>query len=129
MKSAIRRVGSAISRTAEAVRTEPIFKKTGDRNINNLWTGYEYGAKGKAIVGIGLLGGGSILVPTAPARAAAAERRESVAWQSENQDIESMISTRGDMQGYKAHGGIDPMLQSSGDLVFAMHKTRHGGQF
>jgi hypothetical protein len=110
---------------------EPIFKKDPEgRNINNLWTGYGYGGKGRAIATVGLLGGGTVI---------AANMRDTQNFanghfadeQSEQLDVESLQATRADGLGYQAQlgAGASNSLTTSGDLVFAMHKTRHSGQF
>ncbi len=97
---------------------EPLFKKDPQgRNMNNLWTGYGYGGKGRALATIGLLGGGSIM----------ASRDTNTPMESDMLDVESLPSTRGDYQGYEAQVGANSGLTPSGDLVFAMHKTRHTG--
>ncbi len=97
---------------------EPLFKKDPQGpNMNNLWTGYGYGGKGRALATIGLLGGGTIM----------ASKNISVPAESEMQDVESLPSTRGDYQGYEAQLSENSGLAPSGDLVFAMHKTRHSG--
>lgn len=107
---------------------EPIFKKDPEgRNINNLYTGYGYGGKGKAIATVSLLGGGT-LVAANPRGYQGFYNGDFVDQQSEELDVESLQSTRADGQGYQAQIGSSDMLRTSGDLVFAMHKTRHSGQ-
>lgn len=110
---------------------EPIFMKDPEgRNINNLFTGYGYGGKGRAIATVGLLGGGSIVAAN-PRDFQGLMNGDYIDAQSQELDVESMQSTRGDSMGYQAQVGASAanMLNASGDLVFAMHKTRHGGQF
>jgi lipoprotein-anchoring transpeptidase ErfK/SrfK len=109
---------------------EPIFKKDpAGRNINNLYTGYGYGGKGRAIATVSLLGGGT-LVASNPKGYQGLYNGDFVDEQSAELDVESLQSTRGDAQGYQTPLGesASEMMRSSGDLVFAMHKTRHSGQ-
>lgn len=110
---------------------EPIFMKDPEgRNINNLFTGYGYGGKGRAIATVGLLGGGTI-VASNPRDYQNFYNGGFTDEQSEQLDVESLQSTRADGQGYQAQLGLGASntLTTSGDLVFAMHKTRHSGQF
>lgn len=110
---------------------DPFFVKDTEegRNINNLWSGYKLGGKGKLLVTGSLLGGGSIIASNPQNYQDSYNLKYGVEAQSEMQDVESLISTRGDGQGYVAQHADTPDLSSSGDLVFAMHKTRHTGQF
>lgn len=112
---------------------QPIFKKDTEegRNINNLYTGYKLGGKGNLLVTGSLLGGGAIYATNPNAVNRTVMNGQNAKFQSEEQDIESMQSTRADGQGYKASIGAAALesLSASGDLVFAMHKTRHSGQF
>ena len=99
---------------------EPLFKKTGRRGINNLWSGYEFGGRAKFLASAGLLGSGGYYIETQP-------RKSMVQAQQQYQDIQSLPGTQGDMQGYEAYPAISvPGLEATGDLVFALHKTRHG---
>jgi hypothetical protein len=110
--------------------SEPLFKKDPEgRNLNNLWTGKTYGGKGRALATVSLLGGGSIIA--ANPRNASGLFGDAAEQQSEELDIESLQSTRSDGLGYQAQIGTkaSEKLTTSGDLVFAMHKTRHSGQF
>lgn len=104
---------------------EPIFQKSEHRDINNLWTGYEMGGKGRAIATVGLLGVGGAVAYNPKSYQNWSNNRANTRYASEEQDIESLPSTRGDGMGYQAYGG--PSLQPSGDLVFALHRLRHGG--
>lgn len=110
---------------------EPIFKKDPQgANINNLFTGYGYGGKGRAVATVGLLGGGAIVAAN-PRDVQGFYNGGFAEDQSEQLDVESLQSTRADGQGYQAQlgAGASSALTTSGDLVFAMHKTRHSGQF
>jgi hypothetical protein len=100
------------------------FRYTGRRSIDNLWTGYEAGGKTKAVAGgaaaIGLLSYGGYQIYQTPLNILGEMAKE--------QDVESLPGTRGDMQGYTAYSGnVGPGIEVSGDLVFALHKLRHGG--
>lgn len=112
---------------------QPLFKKDTEegRTINNLYTGYKLGGKGNLLVTGSLLGGGTIYVANPNNVNRTVLNGQNAKFQSEEQDIESMQSTRADGQGYKAAIGAAALenLSASGDLVFAMHKTRHSGQF
>ena len=100
--------------------SEPIFKKDPQgRNLNNLWTGMGYGGKGRALATVSLIAGGTVM----------ANRDVRTPMESEALDVESLQSTRADGQGYESQLGDTSGLTASGDLVFAMHKTRHTGQF
>jgi hypothetical protein len=99
---------------------EPFFKYTGQRGIDNLWTGYEAGGPTKAVIALGTVSYGGYQAWNLPYQAMGA--------QAELQDVESLPGTRGDQTGYLAYGGqVGPGLQVTGDLVFALHKLRHGG--
>lgn len=103
---------------------DPLFRKSDEgRNVNNLWSGYELGGKGKIAVTGSLLLGGSIVASNPRVL-----EKDFVKEKSESLDIESLQSTRGDMQGYSPILSDTSALSTSGDLVFAMHKTRHSGQ-
>lgn len=100
--------------------SEPIFKKDPQgRNLNNLWTGMGYGGKGRAMATVSLIAGGTVM----------ANRDVKTPMESEAMDVESLQSTRSDGFGYESQLGENSGLSASGDLVFAMHKTRHSGQF
>ncbi|ARC67218.1 hypothetical protein B14_200005 (plasmid) [Bacillus licheniformis] len=108
---------------------EPIFMKDPQgRNMNNLWTGYGYGGKGRALATASLIGGGTIIASN-PKAYQNFVNGDFVEEQSEALDVESLPSTRSDGLGYQAQVGNNSDLSASGDLVFAMHKTRHTGQF
>ncbi|MED1301890.1 hypothetical protein P4388_31455 [Bacillus thuringiensis] len=134
----IKGIGSSAKKTGEGLVNstkknfnlkEPFFEKAEHRDVNNLWTGYQLGGKGRAASTLGLLGVGAVMVSNP--RAVQRQYNETFVLpeQAKEQDVESLISTRGDSQGYQAYGGItgNPNLQASGDLVFALHKLRHGG--
>lgn len=111
---------------------DPLFmkdEKTG-RNINNLFTGYKLGGKGKLLAAGSMLGGGAIYVANPHAVNRSVGNHMNTKAQSEELDVESLQSTRSDGQGYQASIGASATanLTTSGDLVFAMHKTRHSGQ-
>jgi hypothetical protein len=112
---------------------DPIFKKDTDngRNINNLYSGYKLGGKGNLLVGGSLLGGGTVIASNPKHLQNHYNVGGSVQAESQELDVESIQSTRGDGVGYQASIGAAAVqnLQTSGDLVFAMHKTRHSGQF
>jgi hypothetical protein len=110
---------------------DPLFTKdtVEGHSLNNLWSGYKLGGKGKLAVTGSLLAGGSIMVANPRGVQAAYNNRQNVQYESEAQDVESLQSTRADGLGYQAQVGTNPGLNASGDLVFAMHKTRHSGQF
>jgi hypothetical protein len=99
---------------------DPFIKWSGRRTIDNLWTGYEFGGQAKILGTAAILGYGSYRIYQAPLDAL---EQEAIA-----QDIQSLPGTRGDMTGYMAYGGsVGGGLETSGDLVFALHKLRHGG--
>lgn len=103
----------------------PWIQKSKDgRTLNNYFTGYEFGSRAKGVGSIAALGYGGYVVATETDRTAKAVADS----QSENEDIESLPGTRGDMVGYQGYTGLPSNnLQTSGDLVFALHKIRHGG--
>ncbi len=108
---------------------EPIFMKDPQgRNMNNLWTGYGYGGKGRALATASLIGGGTLIVSN-PKGFQSYMNGDFVDEQSAELDVESLPSTRSDGLAYEAQIGNSTDLSASGDLVFAMHKTRHSGQF
>ena len=99
---------------------DPWFIKTGDRNINNLWTGHEFGGRSKFAAGVGALGYGGYKIGTADSR----ELQANAAFQ----DIQSLPGTRADMMGYYGNAGDEAnQLQPTGDLVFALNRLRHEG--
>lgn len=112
---------------------DSFFKKdtVEGRNINNLYTGYKLGGKGNLLVTGSILGGGTLVATNARGVSDNYAIKNAVSSESENGDIESLQSTRADGQGYQASIGANALanLSTSGDLVFAMHKTRHSGQF
>jgi hypothetical protein len=111
---------------------DPFFKKDTreGRSINNLWTGYKLGGPANLMVAGSVLGGGAIIASNPRNIQNAYDVNNSTKAESEMNDIESLQSTRGDGQGYQASIGAKALanLSTSGDLVFAMHKTRHSGQ-
>lgn len=109
---------------------DPIFVKdeVHGRSINNLWTGYKLGGKGNLMVAGSVLGGGTLVASNPQAYQDMFNRHETVAYQSEELDVESLPSTRGDHTGYQIPLSDMSNMQASGDLVFALHKTRHFGQ-
>jgi hypothetical protein len=107
-----------------SVKFQGWFHKTGERRMDNLWTGYEAGRNTKR-VGMGIMGGmaGYSLVSQAN------EYHHDLAHVYANDDrgIQSLPSTQADGRGYWAHNGGEPALGATGDLVFALHNLRHGG--
>jgi|GEM_PF-2791985 len=109
---------------------DPFFMKDPQgRNINNLWTGYKLGGKGNLLAAGSILGGGTIIATNPRHYQSLYNQAYYIPAMSEELDVESLPSTRADGVGYQAAIGNNPMLTTSGDLVFAMHKTRHTGQF
>lgn len=112
---------------------DPLFTKDNveGRNVNNLWTGYKLGGKGKIAVGASVLGGGAIMVADPRGVQSTFGDPGMIEAQSDELDVESLQSTRSDGLGYQAQLSTSALqdLSASGDLVFAMHKTRHSGQF
>lgn len=131
-------IGSSAKKVGESVvdstkknfnLKEPVFEKAEYRDVNNLWTGYQLGGKGRAAATVGLLGVGAVMVSNPRAVQSQYNQEFVLPEQAREQDVESLASTRGDGQGYQAYGGMtgNPNYQASGDLVFALHKLRHGG--
>lgn len=111
---------------------DPVFVKDEmeGRSINNLYTGYKLGGKGNLAVAGSLLGGGTLIVSNPRGYQGFMSTGDNVEAQSAELDVESLQSTRADSLGYKAQlSSAQQQLSASGDLVFAMHKTRHSGQF
>lgn len=112
---------------------DPFFVKDTEQghNINNLWTGYKLGGKGNLLMTGSLLGGGTIIAANPREYQSHYNNFNQARAESQELDVESLQSTRADQVGYQAQIGSksSPMLTTSGDLVFAMHKTRHSGQF
>lgn len=109
---------------------DPWFKKDEEgRNLNNLWSGYKLGGKGKILTTGSLLAGGTIIAGNPRSYQNAYNESANTQVMSEEQDVESLQSTRADGLGYQAQIGNSQLISASGDLVFAMHKTRHTGQF
>lgn len=136
LKNVGQSMGEAKKDTVQKTKTYfdpkgPVFEKADSRDINNLYTGYKLGGKGRIGASVGMLGTGSVMVGFGPELRNKKMNQAIVDQQSQEQDIQSLPSTRGDMRGYMAQGGMGstPDLTTSGDLVFAMHKTRHSGQF
>ena len=108
---------------------DTFFRKSKEgHSINNLYSGYELGGKGNLLMAGGLLGGGTILASDPTGYKHGYLANQSVDYQSGEQDVESLQSTRADGLTYTAQVGTSNMVTPSGDLVFAMHKTRHHGQ-
>ena len=94
------------------------------RSINNLWTGKTLGSTGKKVAAAGLVGGIGVYSIMGPGRAV---NREIQAAAKED-DIQSLESTQADGSGYTAYPGFNIHdYAPDGDLVFALHKLRHGG--
>lgn len=96
------------------------------RSVNNLWTGKGLGSKGKkaAFTAIGGYFGYEAMV------GAGTETKATVQAQFEEGDIQSLPGTQGDGLGYTAYPSANLDMQGlapSGDLVFALHRLRHGG--
>lgn len=111
---------------------DPLFRKSEEgRTVNNLWSGYELGGKGKIAVTASVLGGGAIIASNPRNYQNFYNNGTYAQAESEMLDVESLQSTRADGLGYQAQigAGASQALTTSGDLVFAMHKTRHSGQF
>jgi hypothetical protein len=102
--------------------------KVEGRSVNNLWTGYKLGGKANIAVTASLLGGGTLIASNPRNLQNSYDSKYIANSDSEAQDVESLQSTRSDGQGYQAQIGSAANLSTSGDLVFAMHKTRHSGQ-
>lgn len=106
-------------------QTGKFMEHGGERNIDNLWTGYHrnaYGKQATATLGIGAtLGLAAIAAP----RAAEARTDSAVQQQAEEGGVESLMSTRGDEIGYSVNLRSLSDLQSQGDLVFALNRLRN----
>lgn len=98
---------------------EPFVKKTGTRDINNLFSGYEFGGKAKTTAAIAGVGYVTLGVPSSQ------YNEDNLIANAQEMDVESLPGTRGDMTGYQATPGVG--MEANGDLVFALHKLRHGG--
>jgi hypothetical protein len=140
-KASMEEIGEGFKESAEKVGGyfkenynphDPFFKKDmkEGRSINNLYTGYKLGGKANLMVAGSLLGGGTLVAANMRGVSNHYAVNSNTAAESEYNDIESMQSTRSDGLGYQASIGAGALanLSTSGDLVFAMHKTRHSGQ-
>lgn len=108
-------------------KDEPLFNNTGKRSINNLFSGYELGGKGKLLVAGGIAAYGGVSVFDSAGIQKSYELKQLTEQQSEEQDVESLLSTRADGVGYTGNVGSMGNLEANGDLVFALNKIRHGG--
>jgi len=105
-----------------------LFKDGQPRDINNLYTGHSLSATGKTAVGIGV--GVYLADNLTDLKLEAKERARNgyVEQQQEELDIESPLASRADGQGYQIDTSqLLANVQSQGDLVFALNKTRNGG--
>jgi hypothetical protein len=103
--------------------------KSNIRNFDNLYTGYEFGGKAKitaAVAGLGFAG-----YQYLNSNGFNGELNRMTA---ESEDVNAMPGTLGDAQGYQAYPYLsknqlaEQGYAPKGDLVFALHKLRHGGQ-
>ncbi|WP_157066991.1 hypothetical protein [Alicyclobacillus shizuokensis] len=104
------------------------IKKTGVRNFDNFFSGYEY-TKPAKIIGGSVLGLG---VATYEVLTNHQRPMDEYARATVNPDIESLPLSRADQLGYqapvpRARPNAQPEFTSTGDLVFALHNTRYGG--
>jgi hypothetical protein len=100
-----------------------MFERGTERSINNLWTGLNLSSRGKkyAIRGIAGYAGYKIVQGSN-------EYQENLALANvDERGIMSLPSTQADGLGYQGNPGGRTDLGASGDLVFALHKLRHGG--
>lgn len=100
-----------------------MFERNTQRSINNLYTGVGLSKKGKAtaLLGMGAYGGYQAINARAEARTQTA---------LDNMDprgVMALPSTQSDGVAYTGNPGGNPELSASGDLVFALHRLRHGG--
>lgn len=94
------------------------------RSINNLWTGKALGGAGRKVTAVGLAGGIGVYSLIGPGQVKEKEFREI----AKEDDIQSLQSTQADGSGYTAFPSFSMHdYAPSGDLVFALHKLRHGG--
>lgn len=102
-----------------------LLESGGHRSIDNLWTGLHRNAHGKwATAGVAGLATGTMVLTAAP-RAAEQRTNQAVQLQSQEGNVESLISTRGDEIGYNVNLQRLSDLQSQGDLVFALNRLRN----
>lgn len=94
------------------------------RSINNLWTGKTLGSAGKKTAAAGLVGGIGMYSLIGPEQMINRE----IQAQAKEDDVQSLQSTQADGTGYTAYPKFNMQdYSASGDLVFALHKLRHGG--
>lgn len=107
----------------QALKPSSFVQKNNVRSINNLYSGYELSKKGKAAA-VGVMGiyGAYEIHSTLDQ-----QWNEQVAANTETEDIRAMPSTISDYRGYLAKTPADQSFEAKGDLVFALHKLRHGG--
>jgi hypothetical protein len=112
-----------------------LFEKTGERSINNLWSGYGLSAKGKKVAWMGL---GAYAGYEALKGAYRYNYDTTLVYNMDDRGVQSLPATQADGLGYMVPGyenpqgvsvpKLDMTLGASGDLVFALHNLRHGGR-
>ena len=115
---------SSMSGHANPRQEGRLFTTSGNqRNIENLGTGVELNNIGKKgmLAGSLAIAGGSVAFNT-DNRSALTERMK---YDSSEQDVQSLISTRGDGVGYRVANDAINYMESQGDLVFALNRLRN----
>lgn len=104
------------------------FRGDNAKDINNLYTGYGLSATGKTVTGAGLAIYAGSQIGDLEDEVKERARKNYIQQQSDELDIESPLASRADGQGYSIDTSqLLENVQSQGDLVFALNKTRQGG--
>jgi hypothetical protein len=99
-------------------------KSVNGRALSNIYTGRDLNGKGKALAGLGIAGYAGYQLASAQMD----YEEEKIAAQGDDPDlVQSLPGTRADGISYNASPYSGPKLEATGDLVFALHKIRHGG--
>jgi len=107
----------------KAFQPASFVEKNTPRSINNFYTGYGLSKKGK-IAGGSIMGGigGYSVVTTLNENNNAIELQN-----TDNDSIRALAATTSDMVAYQGKATSNYTFDPTGDLVFALHKLRHGG--
>ncbi len=100
-----------------------MFEKNVERSINNLYTGRGLSKKGKtvALLGMGTYAGYEMVSGYSEASNMNAEAN------MDTRGIMSLPGSQADGTGYITDNGGNADLGARGDIVFALHRLRHGG--
>lgn len=99
-------------------------KSINGRTLNNLYSGRDLNKKGMALAGIGIAAYAGYQIDKGESQMRSDER---LARGGDPDMIQSLPGTRADGVAYNASPYNGPQLEATGDLVFALHKIRHGG--